>query len=48
MTWTGRRREGGGRYLEEPGKDIGGLASDHKQPGVELPEAGVQILQTLQ
>lgn len=37
-----------GRYLEQPGKDIGGLAPNHKQPGVELPQAGVQILKTLQ
>lgn len=35
------------RHLEKSGKDIGGLASDHKETRVELTEAGIQILQTL-
>lgn len=36
------------QYLEKPGKDIGGLAPDHKKTRVELPEAGVQVLKALQ
>lgn len=35
-------------HLEEAGKDVGRLASDDKQPRVQLAEAGVQILQALE
>lgn len=35
-------------HLEKSGKDISGLASDHKQTRVELTEAGVQVFKTLQ
>lgn len=35
-------------HLEESGKDISGLTSDHEQTRVELTEAGVQVLETLQ
>lgn len=31
-------------YLEESWEDIGGLAPDYKQAGVEFAEAGVQVL----
>lgn len=47
-------REGKGRevmgvtHLEEAGEDVGGLAADDEEARVELAEAGVQILQTLQ
>lgn len=41
-------RSSGRFHLEQSGKDIGGLASDDKQPRVQLPEAGVQVLETLQ
>ena len=34
--------------LEKPWEDICGLSSNHKQPGVEFPQAVVQVLQRLQ
>lgn len=34
-------------YLEKPGKDISGLASDNIQARVEFAKAGIQVLQTL-
>ena len=41
-------REVGNTDLEEPGENIRGLPSDYKQPGVELLQAAVQVLQRLQ
>lgn len=35
-------------YLKEPWEHISWLAPDYKKAGVELPKAGVKILQTLE
>lgn len=43
LVWWGNQP----RYLKKSGEDISGLASNHKQTGIELAEASIQVLKTL-